>query len=275
MSNPGEASAPGSGRSEGIKIINAALFRMATKSMAQAYIILGYKTHHGLLEDATKSPWQGIEKAAEATWPTVPGATPRPPNTRADWDELWGSRFEAVTDLASPFATELIRAYPEAKVVVVQRDFESWWPSFTSQLRDGILGEPLASVIGFLGWNLMGFRGLHAMKKVLRGFFGVTTKAELDKECARRAYDKYFRDIRALVPAERRLEYKMGDGWEPLCEFLGVPVPDVEFPSANNRKSHEQEVVARYRQLAVGISKVLGPFIVAGGAVAWWYTSRA
>ena len=23
-------------------------------------------------------------------------------------------------------------------------------------------------------------------------------------------------------------------GWEPLCKFLGVPVPDVEFPHSND-----------------------------------------
>ena len=82
----------------GLKIINAALFRMATKSMARAYQILGYKVHHGLLENMMDSPWAGIEQAAEATWPSVrePGAPPRPPFQRSDWDAVWGSKCKSL-----------------------------------------------------------------------------------------------------------------------------------------------------------------------------------
>ena len=31
--------------------------------------------------------------------------------------------------------------------------------------------------------------------------------------------------VQALVPKEKLLVYKIGDGWEPLCKFLGKPVP--------------------------------------------------
>ena len=41
---------------DGLKVINAGLFRMATKSMARAYQILGLKMHHGLMEDVTETP---------------------------------------------------------------------------------------------------------------------------------------------------------------------------------------------------------------------------
>lgn len=30
------------------------------------------------------------------------------------------------------------------------------------------------------------------------------------------------------------LEFSVKQGWEPLCEFLGVPVPDVPFPRVNS-----------------------------------------
>lgn len=39
--------------------------------------------------------------------------------------------------------------------------------------------------------------------------------------------------IRGLVPKERLLEWTVEDGWEPLCEFLGKPVPDEPFPHEN------------------------------------------
>ena len=38
-----------------------------------------------------------------------------------------------------------------------------------------------------------------------------------------------------MVPAENLLEYKMGEGWKPLCDFLEVPVPEGRiFPRTND-----------------------------------------
>ncbi|RYP08363.1 hypothetical protein DL764_001932 [Monosporascus ibericus] len=267
-----EASKP-SPNDNGLKIINASLFRMGTKSMAEAYQILGYQTHHGLLEDALDTPWALIEQAAEATWPSVPGASPRPPNTRAEWQCLWGS-YDVVTDLASPFAIELIKVYPDAKVVVVQRDFESWWPSFRSELRDTVMKQPKSAINAFITWRIIGVRPIHAMRKVLLGFFNAKSREEIDAECARKVYDTYFREIRRLVPQERRLEYKLGSGWEPLCKFLGLDIPNVEFPQTNKKSAHMEVVRSRQKQLFSNAMRAAGPWvlvIVSIGA-AWFYS---
>ncbi|KAH9905695.1 hypothetical protein F4778DRAFT_675369 [Xylariomycetidae sp. FL2044] len=260
---------------DGLKIINASIFRMATKSMAQAYIILGFKTHHGLLEDVMDTPWALIERAAEATWPDVPGApsTPRPRFERADWSAIWGA-YDAVTDLASPFAPQLARAFPSARVVVVQRDFDSWWPSFRSQLRDTVMREPQSSLQAFITSRVLGIRPVHASRKIILGFCGARTRLEVDEARARTAYDAYFREVRELVPAERRLEYEMGSGWEPLCEFLGVEVPDVPFPQANDRVAHDEESRSRHVTFLVNAVRMLGPWVLGALAVgggAWLY----
>ena len=58
--------------------------------------------------------------------------------------------------------------------------------------------------------------------------------------------------IRGLVPKERLLEWYAEDGWEPLCKFLGKPVPDVEFPHANTSaggwKAREEQCTKRWVQ---------------------------
>ena len=89
---------------DGLKIINAGLFRTATKTMARAYQILGFNAHHGLLEDVTETPWTGIEHAAEATWPYVQesGAPLRPPFQRSDWDAVWGSKCKKCHLIGDP-----------------------------------------------------------------------------------------------------------------------------------------------------------------------------
>ncbi|KAI0897247.1 hypothetical protein F4806DRAFT_393107 [Annulohypoxylon nitens] len=257
----------------GPKIINAGLFRMATKSMAQAYIILGFKTHHGLLEGVHDTPWALIEQAAEATWPNVPDARPRPPFKREDWDAIWGS-YDAVTDIASPFALQLIKAYPDAKVVIVQRDFESWWPSYRTELLDPVTTQPMTAIQKFITNYILGLRAIHAMQKVHFGFFSARNKQEVEAH-AREAYDRYFEELRKAVPPERRLEYRVGSGWEPLCRFLGVAVPDVPFPRANEREMHAKEVESRQKGFFVSSAKLILPWLlgaVAVGTAAWLYS---
>ena len=68
----------------------------------------GLVAHHGLEMD-TWEAYAIIERAAESTWPDVPGARkpPPPPLTRADWDRAFGA-YDVVTDLGSVFAEQLI-----------------------------------------------------------------------------------------------------------------------------------------------------------------------
>ncbi|KAI1756884.1 hypothetical protein F4782DRAFT_484463 [Xylaria castorea] len=238
-------STPSSG--DGLKIIHASLFRMATKSMAEAYTILGFKVNHALLVNTMDTKWNMMELAAEATWPTVPGATPRPPFKREDWDELWGSEWDVVTDIASPFVPELIKAYPDAKVVIVQRDFDSWWPSFTRNIIDRVFKQPKSIIVEFVTSTFLGVRPVQSLRKVLFGFFDTKSREEMDETRGRQVYEEYFRKIRELVPPERRLEYTIGDGWESLCDFLGVEVPQgVPFPRGNDGAALDKVADTRY-----------------------------
>ncbi|KAF2258537.1 hypothetical protein CC78DRAFT_445516, partial [Lojkania enalia] len=214
----------------GLRVIHAGLFRTATASMAVAYRTLGYRTHHGL-DDVFTNPWPLIERAAEATWPSV-NSSRTPPFTKADWDQIWGTEYDVCTDLASPFVEQLIKSYPDAKVVIVKRDFEKWWPSFKSQVLDTLFDRNWF----FTFWipaNILRIRAPQAMEKVHYGFFSVQQPEDITEEVAHQTYEAYYERIRNMVPAEKRLEYTMGDGWEPLCEFLGKHVPDLPFPRIN------------------------------------------
>lgn len=60
---------------------------------------------------------------------------------------------------------------------------------------------------------------------------------------------------------------ELGDGWEPLCEFLGVPVPNQPFPRANDTAAMEKtakSVMVRVTQVWVGIFAMLGGAIYLG-----------
>jgi len=53
-------------------------------------------------------------------------------------------------------------------------------------------------------------------------------------EALRRNYLKHYDEVRSKVPKDRLLEFQAQDGWEPLCGFLGKPVPkDEPYPWVN------------------------------------------
>ncbi|KAL2147136.1 hypothetical protein VTI28DRAFT_566 [Corynascus sepedonium] len=246
----------------GLKIINAALPRMGTKSMALAYQTLGFKAYHALFDEISEIPWSLLEQAAEAIWPdaTGPTSSPHPRYTREDWDRLWGNEYDVVTDQAAPFTLELIKAYPDAKVVVIQRDFESWWTSFKSRLLDP-LTEPRSALMRLLNWNRSGSKAACTLRRLIFGFFGARTREGCEKN-AKMVYERYYEDVRKAVPENRRLEYEISQGWAPLCEFLGVEVPNTEFPWVNSQVEFHEEIKVLALKLWIGAIKSVWPGVV-------------
>src|SRR5205085_6392739 len=57
------------------------------------------------------------------------------------------------------------------------------------------------------------------------------------------AMQRYHDEVRATVPSDRLLVWSVADGWEPLCEFLEVPVPDMPFPHLNDSKEFAQRLI--------------------------------
>ncbi|KAJ6114602.1 hypothetical protein N7486_000380 [Penicillium sp. IBT 16267x] len=87
--------------------------------------------------------------------------------------------YDAITDLGSPFALQLVDAYPDAKVVIVQRDVEAGWLSFKTEVLDRVMLQPAAAINGFLELYLMGMPAVQAMRKIHFGFFGAQCRDDI------------------------------------------------------------------------------------------------
>jgi len=57
------------------------------------------------------------------------------------------------------------------------------------------------------------------------------------------AIDRYHAEVQEAVPSDRLLVWSVSEGWEPLCEFLEVPVPDAPFPKLNDGAEFAGRVV--------------------------------
>lgn len=147
--------------------------------------------------------------------------------TRADWDQLLGDA-QAVCDWPSiAFARELIEAYPEAKVVLTNRDVHSWHAS-TMKTVYWRVTDPELRWLSKFDWAASMYYPM--LCKFFDGFF----EGDFPNR-GKDVFQRHYAEVRSLVPKDRLLEYRVTDGWGPLCEFLGEPVPkEYPFPNAND-----------------------------------------
>lgn len=74
-----------------------------------------------------------------------------------------------------------------------------------------------------------------------------------------------------MVPPEKVLFMNLNEGWEPLCRFLHVPIPDEPLPKANDAAAAgraAKEVAAKVLRIWIGIICTSG--LIAFGAWRFW-----
>jgi Sulfotransferase domain len=138
-----------------------------------------------------------------------------------DWNTFLADYRASVDWPASAFWRELSAANPDAVVLLSSRDADSWWKSasntiFQISTREAP-DEPMKS----------------QMAMALDMFAKRFTPDWQDETKAKAAYEKHNADVRASVPADRLIDYRVGDGWEPICEKLGLAIPSEPYPHLN------------------------------------------
>lgn len=191
-----------------LKVIGIGYPRTASHSLKLALEELGFGPCHHMTEVFPRPErWQYWVDATEG----------KP----VDWDAVFEG-FSSTTDApACYFYKELIEKYPDAKVIHTVRDPDKWAESAANTVLGQYLQEGIAgTVVG--DWLDKVFFSRYAD---VDGIEGLKAK-----------YAAHNQAVIDTVPADRLLVYEIGSGWEPICEFLGVPVPDTPYPRVNDRQ---------------------------------------
>ncbi len=219
-----------------LKVIGAGFGRTGTTSLKVALQALGFPCCH----------WSDLPAQPERVrlWEAVADGQP------VAWDDVFNG-YQATVDWPGvAFWRELIDAYPDAKVILSVRDPDRWYDSIerrilysARQIRTpGFESSALAKRFTPDLWRLA-----HMTEKVTvqRSFGGC-----LDREHVIAVFERHNQEVQRHVPAERLMVYEVTQGWEPLCEFLGVPVPaGMPFPRLNDTGS-AQEALKRWAMAA-------------------------
>ena len=135
-----------------------------------------------------------------------------------DWEGFLAGYVATVDWPACDFWRPLAAANPDGIVLLsVRESADAWWKSADATI--------------FQSLKRMHAQGPDAPWQA--EFFATRLPLLTDEDTAKAYYEQHNADVRAHVPASRLLEYRAGDGWEPLCAALDVPVPDAPFPHAN------------------------------------------
>lgn len=200
-----------------MKIIGAGFGRTGTASMKAALEHLGFGPCYHML-DVIPNPgriedWRGVVDDGDR-----------------DWARIFAGFGSTVDWPGCAYWRELLDAFPGAKVLLTTRDPQRWYDSvyntiygfYMSEADPAVPGESATtfrSTIGKLIWN-----------DTFDGRFE-------DRDHAIEVFEKHNEQVRRSVPADRLLEYQVGAGWGPLCDFLGVDVPEEDFPHVNDTAS--------------------------------------
>ena len=196
----------------GLKVIGAGFGRTGTNTLKVALEMLGFGPCYHMYEVIPRPEHIAVwQKAAEGELP--------------DWDALFEGFNSGVDWPISAFWRELSAFYPDAKIILSERDAEAWFASINKTI--------------FETWRQQdaedNFTILRNMTRALikEGVFGgdIENKAHVID-----VYKKNSADVRAAFGPDRLLTFDPNQGWGPLCAFLGVDVPSEPFPHTNTTK---------------------------------------
>jgi hypothetical protein len=204
-----------------ITVVGTGVGRTGTYSLKLAINQLGIGPCHHMEEVLHNMPVQ------VPLWSAALGGRP-------DWQMIYNGYMSAVDWPTACFFPELLKSYPAAKFILTHRSPESWVDSFGSTIYKLMAGRDQAPP---------------EMKEWLEMAAGVIAKTgfpdNLDRNGLIKAFKAHNEAVKNTIPADQLLVYEVKDGWDPLCEFLGKPIPSDPFPHTNDRAEFWDRVTGK------------------------------
>jgi hypothetical protein len=242
-----------------MRVIGAGFGRTGTTSLKAALGELGLGPSYGLGEVFRNPEHVGFWEAARR-------------GEEVDWEGFLAGYGVAVDWPACSFYEELVEAFPGAPVILTVRDPAEWYESMRStihglrRLTTGPL--PVRAAFALAELFVPGLTGTVRLadRIVWEGTFGGRFE---DRAYAMRVFERHNEAVRRRVPPERLLVFDVREGWAPLCDFLGVEVPEKPFPRLNEAREMRRRLIG-----LVALSAAAPALVVLAGLAATVFLVR-
>ena len=202
-----------------LEVIGPGFGRTGTNSLKLAFEQLGFGPCHHMFE-VRDNPERIADWRAAAD------------GQEMDWDHVFRGYRAQVDWPGARYWRELAEHYPDAKVVLSVRDPDEWFDSVQATIA------PLVAARGTHSIPIIDAIGEFVQKAIVEQTFDGRLS---DRAHATRVFRDHIAQVKATIHPDRLLVFDMREGWEPLCEFLGVAIPDTPYPKTNSSR----EFVAR------------------------------
>ena len=198
-----------------LQVIGAGFGRTGTTSLKTALERLGLGPCHTMTELFSRPEQAPLWLRASRGEPV-------------DWAELYAGYGSTVDWPGARFWSEIAAAFPAAKVILTTRDPKAWHESAYSSIYAAAM-QPLPASGADPAFAAL----WHLSRAVV--WDGVFDGHFDDQAYAIEVFEENTRRVTREVDPDRLLVFEVSEGWKPLCDFLGVPVPDEPFPRVNDR----------------------------------------
>ena len=139
----------------------------------------------------------------------------------------------------------MVDAYPDAKVLLSVRDGDSWARSMRETIWGILYDDSLIRDVSNARAKLDPKWGAYIdlMKEMWERSGLMPGGIETTPEAMAEAMERFNEEVTQSVPPDRLLVWSVTDGWEPLCEFLEAPVPEMPFPHLNDSREFKERLI--------------------------------
>ncbi len=205
-----------------LKVIGAGLGRTGTASLKIALEQIGFGPCYHMREVFPRPD-------AHVFWRDAFAQSLLPGGVTLDFARAFEGFAATVDWPACHFWRDLAVRYPDAKILLSLRDPESWWKSVQATIFNPIKRALDAPAEGAPMMALM-------FKNLVKAAIGPDLA---DKDAILSMFRRHNEAVIAQVPKDRLLVFEASEGWEPLCRFLGVPVPATPYPRTNTTEDFQ------------------------------------
>ena len=207
-----------------LKVVGSGLGRTGTKSMQTALNMLGVGPCHHMVE---------VFAHPESMQLWIDASEGKP-----NWDLIFKDYQSMVDYPGAAYWKQLADHYPDAKVLHTVRDPDKWFESTQ------------ATIFAPQGGTRQD--GGSVRDRFFASFMGPMREHLDDRAFMTDYFRRHTEAVKAAIAPERLLVFEVGEGWDRLCQFLGVPVPSEPYPSENSRGEFQARAKAQAEAAARG-----------------------
>ncbi|MBL4720579.1 MAG: sulfotransferase family protein [Alphaproteobacteria bacterium] len=206
-----------------LKVVGAGFGRTGTYSLKLALEQLGFGPCHHMAELAQYPEqipyWQAAAR----------DETPQ-------WDDVFNGYNASIDWPSSRYWREISTYYPDAKVLLSVRPFDSWFKSIQATIYPYL--ENRATQKSGASLDIQNIGSEIIVNQIFEG-------DPDNKAAAQRIFNAHIAEVQQTIAPDRLLTYDVSEGWTPLCEFLGVAAPDAPFPRTNSTEEFQARTATR------------------------------